>query len=563
MVLSLVMGFLGGYAEGTTKRKQSEASAAAKLAQDQADYDRKRAAYQDQSTPEYWGLELKKEQVWSARHKRLTEGLEGTTHAMGLEGMAERFIHDNGGIMPDVGSESETAWLSMAASGSSYEESLGGKDEWSDRKNRQGRGVVGALRQTGLDLGNDLKGNSFSLKPDRYGKGVDQLDFLSEAVDEFSPFLGIVMSKEPDFAFDDAMKGAGINSGTPEYDAAKKKVEEAKLFWSSGFGASFLESEGQGAPQAAQQALDRVGRARGIMNGRRHASVAPPSERRSAKLMPSMPVIPESAGGKPKSRGGPVDGVTGAAVKTGKSASVFPTKHPVVDNADGTQSNVMTATVELGGKHLVIPTMVEGKQLDIDKAIGVARKEGLENYPTFDTAAEALEFSKDVHDRVDEDGNMQPKTSARDELIYPDRPKEGPGSAGFQPHRGYDARRMDSRTGSQGYEMQNQTYQQANQAMPQEMAVAPDFSPAAMGMQYRAVKEIIELMVNSPQQVTPAMLETLELKQKQGWWPHLIDGPLEQFKSKISGSNHQDAVDALYRGMQLNRPKTHMLGRFR
>ena len=72
----------------------------------------------------------------------------------------------------------------------------------------------------------------------------------------------------------------------------------------------------------------------------------------------------------------------------------FPTKHPMVENEDGTFSNIKTATVEMDGKHYVIPTMVDGEQLDINTAIEVAESHGMENYPSYKTAEEAEEESR-------------------------------------------------------------------------------------------------------------------------------------------------------------------------
>tara|TARA_B100000809_G_scaffold11750_1_gene10956 strand:- start:2251 stop:2631 length:381 start_codon:yes stop_codon:yes gene_type:complete len=75
----------------------------------------------------------------------------------------------------------------------------------------------------------------------------------------------------------------------------------------------------------------------------------------------------------------------------------FPTQHPYVYNKDGSTSNVLTITVEMDGKHYVIPSMVGGKKLSGTAAVAVAKKHGLKNYPSFRTAAEALTASKKLH----------------------------------------------------------------------------------------------------------------------------------------------------------------------
>ena len=77
--------------------------------------------------------------------------------------------------------------------------------------------------------------------------------------------------------------------------------------------------------------------------------------------------------------------------------NMFPTEHPLVTNEDGTDSNVKTMTVEMDGKHYVIPSMVGGKQLTADEAVVVARGQGLDKYPSFSTGPEALKFSEEEH----------------------------------------------------------------------------------------------------------------------------------------------------------------------
>ena len=77
----------------------------------------------------------------------------------------------------------------------------------------------------------------------------------------------------------------------------------------------------------------------------------------------------------------------------------FPPKHPSVQNPDGTTSNVKTSTVEIDGRHYVIPTMVGGEQLEAGAATDVAIKQGLHKYPSFGTADEALQSSVSLHDK--------------------------------------------------------------------------------------------------------------------------------------------------------------------
>ena len=77
--------------------------------------------------------------------------------------------------------------------------------------------------------------------------------------------------------------------------------------------------------------------------------------------------------------------------------NMFPTEHPLVKNDDGTFSNVKTTTVEMDGRHYVIPSMVGRKQLSTDEAVAVAKEQGLDKYPSFSTGPEALKFSEEEH----------------------------------------------------------------------------------------------------------------------------------------------------------------------
>jgi hypothetical protein len=88
----------------------------------------------------------------------------------------------------------------------------------------------------------------------------------------------------------------------------------------------------------------------------------------------------------------------------------FPTKHPQVPDPTGTgkTSNVRLSTYEHGGQHYVIPSMVEGK--DLSKNFGALRhamEQGLEKYPWFNTAREALEWSKREHGNIDPSGRWK------------------------------------------------------------------------------------------------------------------------------------------------------------
>ena len=78
---------------------------------------------------------------------------------------------------------------------------------------------------------------------------------------------------------------------------------------------------------------------------------------------------------------------------------IFPTSHPMSGN-----SNVLTMTREFDGRHYVIPTMVDGKEMDVEAATDLALENGLDNYPSYDDPVIAREISNRIHDRVNPKG---------------------------------------------------------------------------------------------------------------------------------------------------------------
>lgn len=93
-----------------------------------------------------------------------------------------------------------------------------------------------------------------------------------------------------------------------------------------------------------------------------------------------------------------------------KPKKVFPTRHPMVKNKDGSGSNVVLKSwnfgAESGGKEVVIPTMVGGKQLTDAEAIAIARKHGLDKYMQFDTVAEANAWAEENHGNINANGEL-------------------------------------------------------------------------------------------------------------------------------------------------------------
>ena len=117
---------------------------------------------------------------------------------------------------------------------------------------------------------------------------------------------------------------------------------------------------------------------------------------------------------------------------SGSVKSVFPTKHPFVSNDDGSKSNVILGTFEFDGNHVVIPTMVDGKKLSDKEAVSIARENGLQNYPTFDTAKEADRWAEENHSKINEDGEI-----AVDDADTPAADSEPSGSISSEGNESY------------------------------------------------------------------------------------------------------------------------------
>jgi len=85
----------------------------------------------------------------------------------------------------------------------------------------------------------------------------------------------------------------------------------------------------------------------------------------------------------------------------------FPTRHPYVNNPDGSQSNVKLGTWEIDGKTYAIPTMVDGKQLSDEEALKTAKSYGFRNYPSFKNQNEAEGWIQQYHGAIGEDGKIK------------------------------------------------------------------------------------------------------------------------------------------------------------
>jgi hypothetical protein len=490
-----LLGIFGGYAEGENQRRKKYTDFAAYGQKLQAQYDMDVRAANDPNHPSYWGMQGAKDRHQSFLAERLTGGNTDLRHVMGIEGMLDAFVRGNGGAMPEPGSDSWFAALSMAASGLSYEAAMGDKSEWSDSRTRGGRSVANAATGDGLGLGKDLSGNDVLLRRDRYSDDHSQIEFLDAAVDEFASFVPFIMNNNGQNEFEMALTSNGIVFGSKQYEAAQKKFGEAQAFWGNGFGAAFLNSEGRGAAQAAHQALDRVARAQGYLNGKRLTAYA-------------RPEAPPTTGG----------------------------------SEDETRAKRLELWNKIRG---------EGPTSSADPS---ARDEVIfQDAPLGGGGADGTPSSTGVGS----------PSSTYDQVGYDARhvPTEGRQSV-FENNRG-GAQRSYSDYGSlwgDALAKRDEPFNRANREMPDEMRVAPDFSPGVMEMQFKRIMEIIEKIAENPGQVTPEELEELELKQKQGWWPHIVNPALEGFKQQLGAAAQEDAVNELYKNMERNRPRTYMLG---
>ena len=93
--------------------------------------------------------------------------------------------------------------------------------------------------------------------------------------------------------------------------------------------------------------------------------------------------------------------------KTDRSGSVFYGKgnidlnnRQVVRNKDGTISTERSFSVNIDGKEVLLPTVINGKIVDEDTAIDHYYKTG-EHLGKFDTVKEAEEYAEKLHERQD------------------------------------------------------------------------------------------------------------------------------------------------------------------
>ena len=74
-----------------------------------------------------------------------------------------------------------------------------------------------------------------------------------------------------------------------------------------------------------------------------------------------------------------------------------------VDNPDGSRSTLFAATFEIEGKTFVIPTVWRGKILKPDAALAEAEKEGLDNFPSYNSEEDAEARYDKMHQFMEKD----------------------------------------------------------------------------------------------------------------------------------------------------------------
>lgn len=92
---------------------------------------------------------------------------------------------------------------------------------------------------------------------------------------------------------------------------------------------------------------------------------------------------------------------------------VFPTKHPMVKNPDGSESNVILSGEDImtpEGKYdhtIAFPTMIDGKRHSKEEAFAIAQKNGIEKYPRFGSVKEMNQWAEQNHGNIDEGGYLK------------------------------------------------------------------------------------------------------------------------------------------------------------
>ena len=93
---------------------------------------------------------------------------------------------------------------------------------------------------------------------------------------------------------------------------------------------------------------------------------------------------------------------------------------PTAENPSGSRSTLFVMTAGFDGKTYLIPTVKDGKILSKDDAVAEAKKNGLENYPSYKTLQEAKFRYAEMHTYMDKDtGEYFDAKNGRHQMTQP------------------------------------------------------------------------------------------------------------------------------------------------
>lgn len=264
MALTFVLGLLAGV--GKRKSDDRAAAAAEERWRSRLDYQYQmaRTAASDPMHPSYWGVQSKKADF--ALKMMQVQGGSGSAF-LGVEGMVDQWSGLNGGFIPEWGSDQGRDLLSIVGSGLPFEEGMKADDEWSQSRLNAGRSLTRSVLGEGdLVLGRGPSGKEITLSRGAFGEDLNGVEFMSKAVDRYSPFLSLVQEMGSEGGVTETALLAMKFGDDKE---AKARFQEAKQFWTTGPGAVFYKQHGMAAANEMQIALGRMGRAMGYDGARR------------------------------------------------------------------------------------------------------------------------------------------------------------------------------------------------------------------------------------------------------------------------------------------------------
>jgi len=74
-----------------------------------------------------------------------------------------------------------------------------------------------------------------------------------------------------------------------------------------------------------------------------------------------------------------------------------------VNNPDGSRSTVLNVTTGIDGKYYVLPTVYDGRILQLDDAVDRAAKLGLDTFPSYASPEEAEQRYEAMHNYMQQD----------------------------------------------------------------------------------------------------------------------------------------------------------------